>query len=128
MRSFSLIMLGVVAIVAILGLLLLFKMGSTGSIMLNTYGGHEKVYMNAEKAQNLPEERFYGGGITPEGVISEDFSRKGRVPEYYGDMMGREPCNKGYALERIDAYKQGCIPTKYPRYYIGRQCCPESTY
>ena len=75
MRSFSLIMLGVVAIVAILGLLLLFKMGSTGSIMLNTYGGHEKVYMNAEKAQNLPEERFYGGGITPEGVISEDFSR-----------------------------------------------------
>jgi len=121
-------MLCVVAIVAILGLLILFKMGSTGSITLGTYGGHEKVYMNAEKAQNLPEERFYGGGITPEGVISEDFSRKGRVPEYYGDMMGREPCNKGYALERIDAYKQGCIPTKYPRYYIGRQCCPESTY
>jgi len=121
-------MLCVVAIVAILGLLILFKMGSTGSITLGTYGGHEKVYMNAEKAQNLPEERFHGGGITPEGVVSEDFARKGRVPEYYGDMMGREPCENGYALERIDSYKEGCRPTKYPRYYIGRQCCPELTY
>jgi hypothetical protein len=122
MKSFSLMMLGVVAIIAIIGLLLLFKMESTGSIIHSI----EKVYVDAEKAQNAPVDRFYGAGITPEGIISTKIERKGRRP--YSDVLGYEPCNEGYAIENIYTYKIGCVPVNYPRYYIGKQCCPISSY
>lgn len=122
MKSFSLVLLGIVAIIAIIGLLLLFKMESTGSIIHSI----EKVYVDADKAQNAPVDRFYGAGITPEGVISAKIERKGRQP--YSDVLGYEPCPKGYSLARMSEFKPGCIEVKYPRYYIGQKCCPISTY
>jgi len=120
MKSFSLVMLGVVAIIAILGLLLLFKMEGTGLLIHSI----EKVYVDAEKAQNAPTERFYGAGITPEGVVSTRIERKGRQP--YSDVLGYEPCPEEYELTRMDVYKPGCIEVNYPRYYIGQKCCPIS--
>jgi len=121
MKHFSLVLLGVVAIIAILGLLLLFKVEGTGLLIHSI----EKVYVDAEKAQNAPVSRIYGAGISPEGVIKETTQRKGRQP--YSDVLGYEPCDEGYAIENIYTYKQGCVPVNFPRYYIGKQCCPVST-
>ncbi len=111
-------MLGVVAIIAILGLLILFKMEGTGM------GG---IYIQPGRAmETISEYRPYSTGAPEAGILASTKERKGRQP--YSDVLGYEPCSDGYALERIDAYKPGCVPVNYPRYYIGRQCCPVSTY
>jgi hypothetical protein len=122
MKNFSLVLLGIVAIIAILGLLLLFKMEGTGLLIHSI----EKVYVDAEKAQNAPVSRIYGAGISPEGIIKETTERKGRQP--YSDVLGYEPCPEGYALARMSEFKPECIEVNYPRYYIGQKCCPISTY
>lgn len=125
MRKLSLIILGIVAIVAVLGLLLFFKTSATGQAYFYP-DSPEKGYITPARAQNAPLERFYGGGITPEGIVSTRISRKGRQP--YSDVLGYEPCPEGYAPTSIDSFKEGCIDVKYPRYYIGKKCCPISSY
>ncbi len=115
----ELILLGVIALIAVIGLILMIKFSHTG---LGMYGG--SLYPG-RAVERISKERFVKGG-NPEGVIVDSELRRGYMP-----FMGMTPCPEEYLqvsksqyLSNQDYYGE-CVPNLYPDQYPGIICCKE---
>lgn len=115
----ELILLGVIALIAIIGLIIMIKLSSTG---LGMYGG--SLYPG-KAVKNIAKERFVKGG-NPEGVAVDSGFRSGYMP-----FMGMTPCPEGYMqisknqYLRMPDYYGDCTQTDYPAQYPGVLCCAQ---
>ncbi|MBW2973060.1 hypothetical protein KY346_01555 [Candidatus Woesearchaeota archaeon] len=115
MKSFSLVVLGVISVISIVSLILMFNTTTTGLGTFNIKPGRA--------VKMISEKRPYVGG-NPEGVIVGTFERKG-----YRDWAGKEPCPDGYRIQTKKIRRQEkCTPTNYPERYPDWICCPADAY
>ena len=115
----EILILAVIALIAVIGLILMIKLSSTG---LGMYGG--SLYPGRAVEKNAIE-RFVKGG-TPEGVVVATEERSG-----YLQYMGLNECPENYMpisksqyTSKLGYYKDICVPNLYPEYYPGIMCCP----
>ncbi len=107
------IILGIVAVIAVLALVLLYKMPQTG------YGIYSGGAEPGRAAGVLVQERLVVPPST-QGVPVSYQLRKGALPEF-----ASEPCPPGYKLSEYATF--GCREPAAADYYVGVMCCPFSS-